>query len=627
MAEEDDSISAGKTGDAAALGLAMHSVAAEDARAYLREQTDLARLQKQNLIEQNAFELSHLRWRRFNDQMKGAIQIMVVAVGAVIVACIGVAIWDASQADGTVVEAFSVPPSFAGDGIGGDGIANDMTNKLSAIRDVAEGNSLSRSRGVRRDSATDIKVEIPDTGISLGEAARYLRGWLGNERRVSGNLRVAGDNKIALTVTVDGQTKTLTGTRGDLDQVEQKAAEWAFTTVDPQNMVLYLWAERRSDEAFAALANFAGRPSDTELERSDAYSLWANMTRTVSGDISRSQALAKVSTAIDSRTVAPHMELLTDARYLGHDEEMLRQARIIPTKRIEDETPEFQKVGFGYAQELGRFSLEAGLGDFTRAAQETCAILCSAAGARSRHAEYFARLHDPEKAQELLQEARVMDSAPDVQTERARYFEAMATSDWRSALAAAHDYEAAERFTPPGEAPTPSLNDTLVKTQVDPLLAIALARSGDINAARATIAATPLDCYDCLRARGMIEGLVKNWTGAASWFARATAAGPSIPFAFADWGAMLMAKGDLDGAIAKLEVANRKGPHFADPMELLGEALIAKNRADLALAKFEEAGKYAPNWKRLHRKWGEALSYLGRKDEAAKQFAVAGVLQ
>ena len=87
-----------------------------------------------------------------------------------------------------------------------------------------------------------------------------------------------------------------------------------------------------------------------------------------------------------------------------------------------------------------------------------------------------------------------------------------------------------------------------------------------------------------------------------------------------------MAKGDLDGAIAKFESAHRKGPHFADPLEMWGEALIAKNRSDLALAKFEEANKYAPNWGRLHLKWGEALWWSGKRDEAKKQFAIAAGL-
>ncbi|HWE05831.1 MAG TPA: hypothetical protein VG274_03930, partial [Rhizomicrobium sp.] len=102
--------------------------------------------------------------------------------------------------------------------------------------------------------------------------------------------------------------------------------------------------------------------------------------------------------------------------------------------------------------------------------------------------------------------------------------------------------------------------------------------------------------------------------------------GPSLPFAYTDWGEMLLAKGDYNAAIDKFRDADLKGPHFADPLEMWGEALMAKNRSDLALAKFEEANKYAPNWGRLHLKWGEALMYVGKRDEAKDQFAAAGRL-
>jgi len=63
-----------------------------------------------------------------------------------------------------------------------------------------------------------------------------------------------------------------------------------------------------------------------------------------------------------------------------------------------------------------------------------------------------------------------------------------------------------------------------------------------------------------------------------------------------------LARGKPDDAIAKFTVANKKGPHFADPLEGWGEALMAKSQSHLALAKFEEAENYAPNWGRLHLK-------------------------
>jgi tetratricopeptide (TPR) repeat protein len=129
-----------------------------------------------------------------------------------------------------------------------------------------------------------------------------------------------------------------------------------------------------------------------------------------------------------------------------------------------------------------------------------------------------------------------------------------------------------------------------------------------------------------VRARGIIAALAREPARADAWFARAVHDAPSIPFAYEDWGRVLLDRGQPDAAIEKFKTANTKGEHFADPLEGWGEALMAKNQSHLALAKFAEAEKYAPNWGRLHLKWGEALAYAGKKDEAAWQFARAAAL-
>jgi tetratricopeptide (TPR) repeat protein len=159
-----------------------------------------------------------------------------------------------------------------------------------------------------------------------------------------------------------------------------------------------------------------------------------------------------------------------------------------------------------------------------------------------------------------------------------------------------------------------------------PLWALAAAHHGDFATAHRQIDTTPLDCVYCMRIRAQVEALAHNWSGAAAWFVRAQAAAPSSPLVAADWGEMLLQKGDFDAAIAQFDLAHKKGPNFADPLEMWGEALIASNRSDLALPKFEEAAGHAPNWGRLHLKWGEALLWLGRRDDAAKQFAIAVTL-
>jgi tetratricopeptide (TPR) repeat protein len=181
-------------------------------------------------------------------------------------------------------------------------------------------------------------------------------------------------------------------------------------------------------------------------------------------------------------------------------------------------------------------------------------------------------------------------------------------------------------FAIPQVQQAPISRDILFPRKFWPLLALAQAKAGDIADARRTIGKTPVDCYLCLRMRGEIDTGARNWFAAANWFARAVSLAPSVPFAYTEWGEMLLHKRDYNAAIAKFETAHLKGPHFADPLEMWGEALMLKNRSDLALAKFEQANKYAPNWGRLHLKWGESLSWSGKRDEARHQFATAAGL-
>jgi tetratricopeptide (TPR) repeat protein len=240
-------------------------------------------------------------------------------------------------------------------------------------------------------------------------------------------------------------------------------------------------------------------------------------------------------------------------------------------------------------------------------------------GNRQNAASDAAATHDFRAAARILSTITEKDpqGRPDYQLSMARMNIAFLSGDWAETVMQAH------------------AADAILSTQSDnawnellmwPEWAYALARMGDFRGADAVIAKTTQDCDDCLLQRGRIAALEGRPDEAAQDFSVVAARSPHEPFAETYWGEMLLHKGDLDGAIAKLETAHKKGPRFADPLEMWGEALIAKNRSDLALTKFEEANKYAPNWGRLHLKWGAALWWAGRKGDAQEQFAIAASL-
>ncbi len=154
-------------------------------------------------------------------------------------------------------------------------------------------------------------------------------------------------------------------------------------------------------------------------------------------------------------------------------------------------------------------------------------------------------------------------------------------------------------------------------------LAIAYAYAGRLAEARALIARTPLDCDRCVQARAQIAEAAGDRPGADRWFAEHARMAPSIPIPETTWGAALLARGDADGAIAKLKAATAKGLRYADPQELWGEALMRKQDNAGAIAKFAQANGDAPLWGRNHLMWGEALMLQGRYAEARTQFQTA----
>jgi hypothetical protein len=616
--------------DPVAVALALGGASREEADAFLKDQRKVL-LKQGALIDDQRHHLheqfKHLHLSVWEKQLGVLLRVATAVVGIAVATAIGIVVWKASRADGTLVDAFSVPPQFAQVGITGEVVADDLTSRIGAIRDIAVNNSISSSRDIRQDSAEDIKVEIPETGVSLGQAWRYLREWLGHEHHLSGNLRLIGEGKIALTAAVDGETAAaVSGASGDLDKLEQQVAEQVFARVDPTNIVLYLRSTRRGDEALAA-AERGAQLADGPVARSAAYALWADMFRLVSGDMPLAAAHARLATEINPKLITGHRELMWASFLMGHDEEALRQAQLMRSLREDDLPLGLQGRGFAEMVAEGVFERDAALGDFAHpVSQYDCSSCVRVSGGP---AEFAARAHDGAASRSLAAETApisvqgVTRMDIGIGTARVRYFSAAMVDDWPAAIASARAYA---QIANAGDTVNPGLKTARLRTQVPPLLAYALARSGDIAGAQAVIDATPGDCYDCVRARGIVAALAGQPGRADYWFARAVESAPSIPFAYADWSQALMSRGDMDGAIAKFTVANQKGPHFADPLEMWGEALMAKNQSHLALAKFAEAEKYAPNWGRLHLKWGEALVYAGRRDEARAQYQKASTL-
>ena len=105
-----------------------------------------------------------------------------------------------------------------------------------------------------------------------------------------------------------------------------------------------------------------------------------------------------------------------------------------------------------------------------------------------------------------------------------------------------------------------------------PVQAEALSILGRHAEAAALIAKTPLDCYTCVRTRGLVARAAGDPRAAQRWFAEAAHQGPRLAPAFADWGRLLAEHRRFESAEVKLKEAVRLAPNWADPLKIWATA-------------------------------------------------------
>ena len=587
--------------------------------AFLDEQTRLVRLQTEHLHEQRELQLAHLRVRRWKDRLSLALQGLGVLAGAAVLVGLGVTAWQAHQDDSLVVEPFATPPALAQQGLTGPALGAEVMDRISGIDALVKRNSISASSGVKADSGEDIKLEIPETGVSVGEIGRLLREWLGRQRRIEGDLRQTADGKLLLTARMQGRAFSASGAPAELEQLEQQVAEQIFAAADQGNYVIYLEATGRPLEAAAA----AQRQAAAGVK--DAFSLWATIERGLNP--ARALQLSRLAAQVQPRSPYSYFELARSDGAFGHDEAALADSRRLLRAMQTDRPEPLRGDGGSVVLAIGEVTIASELGDYAGAI----------AAAEKRGYDRLtpwpgivgsARGHDLGQARRRLDLALSRPNPDQPSVLDARGALAAENQDWRAAAAwtaAASDLARRQHAASPDPRGLPSLAMVDAITYGPPL-AEARARLGDFAGARAALEGTPGDCYPCLRERGRIAMLQGDWPEAERWFAVAIRQGPSLPFADLDRGEMLLRKGDPAAAILSLQIAHEKGRRFADPVELWGEALMLKGDPEGAIGRFAEADRYAPRWGKNHLRWGEALMLSGRYAEARRQYEIASGL-
>jgi tetratricopeptide (TPR) repeat protein len=216
-------------------------------------------------------------------------------------------------------------------------------------------------------------------------------------------------------------------------------------------------------------------------------------------------------------------------------------------------------------------------------------------------AEAAAGLHDCDAADHDVLLARFVSPLSPEDEADSRWLIATCRHDFASGLIAAETLRTAdEQALTKASANFAARLKSQVETLDRPRSALMHARTGDIAGAEALIAATPLDCYLCLRTRGQIAAIKRDWPTADRWFGDAVRQAPSLPFAYTEWGDARSARGDQEGAINLYRTAHDKSPNFPDALKGWGDALARQGKWGPALSKYDDALKNGTSWIALH---------------------------
>ena len=559
-------------------------------------------------------------WQTASERAGFVLKVLTGVAGAAVAGILTLMAWQASRADGLLIKPFSVPPELAARGVTGEALASQMLDQLSRMSATAQA-SMNQQR-VSADRGDNVSIEIPQTGVSLSQLDQWLREKLGRQVRVTGELMTQPDGSLRLLARVGSEPlPAQAGGPGEVETLAVRAAESIHAREQPISYAQYLERSGRQGEARAI--ELVATESRDRTTRAIAWSLYGNNLNRAEGPQAAAPAYRR-SRAIDI-TASPGAtgNLAAVEAGLGHAElahQLNRQHVWASEHATLRRSPEARRNGelaarAGLARDLGDAAgWLAGLQGLADGNAEGMATDVTRTSMRAALAMPLAALHQLSDAAAVMEDLR-LTKAP---TPRLSLAVRMAAEDRAPTVRACDAWAAPSAGAP---AATTELPIALVAR-----CAVARARVGGMAQAEAALAATPLECQDCVLARAQLAELKGDRIRADHWFGEAVRMAPSLPQANYEWGRALLARGRADAAIPQLREALRRGPRYADAMEVLGEALLATGDAKAAAVKFAEAAKLAPKWGRLYLKWGEALAKLGKADEAQAKWRAAATM-
>jgi tetratricopeptide (TPR) repeat protein len=589
-------------------------IVADKQATLLDHRLERAGLEKEHIEAQN----HHLHLQHLHDKLRLVFDAGLACFGVALALLLVWVVWTAIQSKSVVVEAFTVPPSYEVRGLTGTVVAAQFLDRLQEIQRRGALNPTA-STPIEDAWTHEIRVEVPETGLSLGDIQKFLRSWLGHDVRISGDVVENGD---ALVLTVRGNgvpAQRVTGKSGDLDLLIGSAAERALGVARPYELLSYLESTSRHAEAAALAGPMLASASATEAPH--ILNMWGNA---LTGLDKYAEALDRYREAdrlssdhAQSTLNGPKMNETLALERLGREEEAYRT--IMPTENSTHGTSSdavLTRAHFNTAMfELRRAALDLHESLLAYARETGSTHLLFEILIASQDATTLASMRDAAGTELALEQAArgAMGPVDRIAVQQARSALAHELGHDDEALADAQTALSLQQHTPEWMVlfpPTICQAARYAEAAGQPTMA------DDLLAKAGTF-------VDCASAKAEIAAHRGAWDDAQRDFAAAVALAPSLPMAYESWGEALAAHGELSPAIEKYRAAHEPGPHWADPIERWGEALAAQGQSQAAAQKFAEAFTYAPKWGALHLHWGETLDKLRDHSQALEHYRAA----
>jgi tetratricopeptide (TPR) repeat protein len=558
---------------------------ARAATAYFRKQSHLVEIQAEHLHEQRIVNLQLLKLKRLGERLRVGLQVFVILAATAIGLGVLMLVRDAATSRRVVIEPFHAPPGLAARGIDGTIIASGLLDQLSRLQEATR--SGSAARDLTGAWTATIKLDVPETGISVGEVSRLLRERFGNDVHIDGDLVETATGGLELTIRGNGvPPRTFSAPVADLAKLSVEAAEYIYSMSQPARWATYLNNSGRYAEAIEFCRTTIPRVAPDD--RSVLLTRWALANDSSGGSTHESLELLRAAVKLQPKDWIARANIMNDLKILQDEEgawkageDMRAAAGGRPGK-----APEIYYQNWDYLV----WNLPTWLASEGADAEANAGVGTGQSPAGPSLADIYARLHDPEAAELALKTTK---EAPGDLTIGAmtHFVQGRLAAEAGDARAAATEMEAfgAAYANPAESTQNPGYNCWIAPAEEQagrPEKADEVLRTGG-------------SFVDCHRFRADILDGRGDWGAAQKAYAEAVALAPDLPAAYYSWGVALARHGDLVGAETNLMDANKRGPHWADPLKAWGDVLLQQGNRKKALAKYDEALKYAPNWKQL----------------------------